>query len=211
MSKACIYKALLIIAIAATAVATSCVRHTDEDGKVRHDLPLQLLRDGDLVFRCGTSAESEAILKIDSTGQYTHVGIVINLNGKWQVVHVVPEESNNGLDRVKTEPIDTFFLTSRAVHGKAMRLQGCDAQTAHSAALRALEISRQGIPFDYFYNWNDTTRLYCTELMQRAYAAAGVDLCGNRSTHIVFPGFEGDIVLPGDIMRNDSLTTIFSF
>lgn len=211
MSKACIYRALLITAIALAAVATSCVRHADEGGEVRHDLPLQLLRDGDLVFRCGTSAESETILKIDSTGQYTHVGIVVNLNGKWHVVHVVPGESNDGIDRVKTEPIDTFFLTTRAVHGKAMRLQGCDAQAAHKAALRAHELSRQGIQFDYFYNWNDSTRLYCTELMQHAYAAAGIDLCSNRSTHIEFPGFRGNVVLPGDIMRNDSLTTIFSF
>lgn len=211
MSKAFVYRALLTITIALAAVAISCAHKTDEGGEVRRDLPMQMLRDGDLVFRCGTSTESETILKIDSTGQYTHVGIVININGKWHVIHAVPGESHDGIDVVKTEPIDTFFLTTRAIHGKAMRLSGCNAQKAHMAAIRAHELSKHRVPFDHFYNWNDTTRLYCTELMQRAYATAGIDLCGDRSTHIVFPGFKGDVVLPGDLMRNDSLKTLFSF
>lgn len=211
MSKAFGYRALLTVTIIILAVMASCVHNTDENGKVRTDLPLNLLSDGDLLFRCGTSAESETILKIDSTGQYTHVGIAINIDNKWHVVHVVPGESSDGVDMVKTEPIDTFFMTTRAVHGRAMRLRECDAQKAHMAALRAYELSKQRIPFDFFYNWDDSTRLYCTELMQRAYASVGIDLCGNRSTHIVFPGFKGDVVLPGDIMRNDSLTVLFSF
>ena len=63
-------------------------------------------------------------------GVYSHIGIAINDGGVWKVVHAVPGESLDSIDRVKIEPVDTFFLTTRAVHGAAMRIKGCDAKAA---------------------------------------------------------------------------------
>ena len=101
MSGAWCHRALLM-AVVTIMVMTACVRTIGEEGKVRDDLPLDSLRDGDLVFRQGMGPESEAVLQLDSTGgQYSHIGIVISDNGKWKVVHAVPGESNDGIDRVK--------------------------------------------------------------------------------------------------------------
>ena len=80
---------------------------------------------------------------------------------------------------------------------------------AQQAAQWAL--SKKGVIFDDRYDWNDSTQLYCTELVQLAYEKAGIDLRGNRITHVTLPFFEGDIVFPSDIQRNDSLKTLFSF
>lgn len=201
---------MIITAIALCAIAVSCVRNKDTGGKVRNDLPLKQLRDGDLVFRCGVSVESHAVMDMDKTqGKYSHIGIAINDGDKWCVVHAVPGENVDGVDRVKIEPIDTFFLTTRAVHGALMRLNGCDKHAAQQAARVAK--SYIGVEFDDHYDWNDSTRLYCTELVYRAYKKVGVDLRGDRITHVSLPFFKGDIVFPSDIYRNDSLTTIFSF
>ena len=188
---------------------TACSVRVDEGGTVRDDVPLDSLRDGDLALRQGTGLDSEAVLRLDSAGgQYSHIGIVVNDNGKWKVVHAVPGESRDGIDMVKIEPIDTFFLSTRAAHGAVMRLRGCSAVAAREAAQSAARLV--GVPFDYNYNWQDTTRLYCTQLIAVAYSSAGIDLLSGvprlsgRNTKNI-------IVFPGDIASNDSLTTIFRF
>lgn len=208
MSRAWCHRALLMAVVVMMAM-TACSVRVDEGGTVRDDVPLDSLRDGDLALRQGTGLDSEAVLRLDSVGgQYSHIGIVVSDNGKWKVVHAVPGESRDGIDRVKIEPIDTFFLSTRAAHGAVMRLRGCSAVAAREAAQSAARLV--GVPFDYNYNWQDTTRLYCTQLIAVAYSSAGIDLLSGvprlsgRNTKNI-------IVFPGDIASNDSLTTIFQF
>lgn len=208
MSRAWRHRALLMAVVVMMAM-TACSVRVDEGGTVRDDVPLDSLRDGDLALRQGTGLDSEAVLRLDSAGgQYSHIGIVVNDNGKWKVVHAVPGESRDGIDRVKIEPIDTFFLSTRAAHGAVMRLRGCSAVAAREAAQSAARLV--GVPFDYNYNWQDTTRLYCTQLIAVAYSSAGIDLLSGvprlsgRNTKNI-------IVFPGDIASNDSLITIFRF
>ncbi len=207
MSRARCHRALLMAVVAMT-VMTACWRVAGDDGKVRTDLPLDSLRDGDLVLRQGIGPESEAVMRLDSAGgRYSHIGIVVKDHGQWKVVHAVPGESD-GIDRVKIEPIDTFFLTSRAEHGAVMRLVGCSPTVAKNAARKAVQLV--GVPFDYNYSWNDSTRLYCTQLIAVAYSSAGVNLLSDvpRLAHFDTKNL---IVFPGDIACNDSLTTIFTF
>lgn len=177
----------------------------------RNDLPLDSLRDGDLVFRQGIGAESDAVLRIDSAGgQYSHIGIVVNDNGRWKVVHAVPGESSDGIDRVKIEAIDTFFLSTRAEHGAIMRLRGCDDITAQKAAHEAAQYAKRGVPFDYSYNWGDTTRVYCTQLIAVSYSSAGVNILSHVA-RMRDHNVNNIVIFPGDIASNDSLTTIFRF
>ncbi|MBR5119234.1 MAG: hypothetical protein IK100_11415 [Muribaculaceae bacterium] len=199
----------LLMVVVVIMVTTACLRISNDEGKVRDDLPLDSLHDGDLVFRQGMGPESQAVLRLDSAGgQYSHVGIVINDNGKWKVVHAVPGESEKGIDRVKIEPIDTFFLSTRAEHGAIMRLKGCDITTAQKAARNAAKYV--GIPFDYNYNWGDTTRLYCTQLIVVAYSSAGVNLLSDVP-RLANRNSQNIIVFPGDIAINDSMRVIFKF
>lgn len=208
MSRAWRHRALLMAVVVMMAM-TACSVRVDEGGTVRDDVPLDSLRDGDLALRQGTGLDSEAVLRLDSAGgQYSHIGIVVNDNGKWKVVHAVPGESRDGIDRVKIEPIDTFFLSTRAAHGAVMRLRGCSAVAAREAAQSAARLV--GVPFDYNYNWQDTTRLYCTQLIAVAYSSAGIDLL-SAVPRLSGRNTKNIIVFPGDIASNDSLTTIFRF
>ncbi len=210
MTVAWCHRALLMAVVAIMAM-TACSHAAGEEGTVRDDLPLDSLRDGDLVFRLGIGPESEAVLHLDSAGgQYSHVGIVIGDNGTWRVVHAVPGESADGIDRVKSEPIDSFFLSTRAEHGAIMRLRGCDAAAAHRAACHAARYAARGVPFDYNYNWNDTSRIYCTQLVALAYGGVGIDLL-SRIPRLSTINSDNLIVFPGDIANNDSLQVVFQF
>ncbi len=202
----------LTVALLCFVAMLSCMRDRDSGGKVRTELPLHLLRDGDLLLRCGVGASSQAVIEIDKNkGMYTHIGIAISENGTWKVVHAVPGESANGIDLVKVEPVDTFFLTTRATRGAAMRLQHCDSATAHRAAMWARDCARRGVPFDDRYNWHDRSRLYCTELVQAAYESVGIDLASDKCSTIDLPLFKGEVVFPSDMARCDSLMEIFRF
>lgn len=202
MSKSWCNRAVLILAV--IAMTASCSHSVEESGSLRDDLPVDSLHEGDLVFRMGVSPESQVVTQLDSLGQYSHIGIVVNDQGTWKVVHAVPGESADGIDKVKSEPIDTFFLSTRAKYGAIMRLSDCDAQTAHRAAMKAMELAKREIPFDKIYKWSDTTYLYCTELVALSYSSAGVTLVDTTiSNH--------SIVFPSDIYRNNPMITIFKF
>ena len=209
MSKAWCHRALLSLVIASIATTTACVHNPDEGGKIRHDLPLDSLCDGDLVYRQGLSPESQVVMQLDSAkGQYSHIGIAINDHGTWKVVHATPGEHPDDARMVIIEPIDTFFLSTRAEHGAIMRLKGCSTTTAHQAAIKAA--TKRGTPFDFHYNWTDTSRLYCTELISVVYNSAGVNILQSNN-RIKEDNSTNTIVFPSDIASNDSLKVIFSF
>lgn len=204
-------KALLTFVIASIATMTACVHNPDEGGKLRNDLPLDSLQDGDLVFRQGLSPESQAVMQLDSAkGQYSHIGIAIKDHGIWKVVHATPGEHPDDAKKVIIEPIDTFFLSTRAAHGAIMRLRDCSPTTTRQAATKAAEFAKRGTPFDFSYDWTNTSRLYCTELIWVAYNSAGVKILQSNN-RIKEDNSTNTIVFPSDIASNDSLRVVFSF
>ncbi len=82
------------------------------------------LSEGDIVFRQGRSVASRAVLSADKAGYYSHIGIVVKYNDKWQVVHAVPDEPDfeGDEDRVKIDDLNVFFSAERANSGALMRV-----------------------------------------------------------------------------------------
>jgi hypothetical protein len=136
-------------------------------------------------------------------------------SAKFTVVHLVPGET--GGDVIKRETIGEFFSRERALKGAVMRLKGADdplgteAGLAGSAAREALRLSATTLMFDHAYDLDDTTRMYCTELVWQVFRRQGVDLTGGRRTKINMPGFNGLYILPTDIARNPQLELVYSF
>ena len=112
--------------------------------------------------------------------------------------------------KVILEPIDTFFLSTRAAHGAIMRLRDCSPTTTRQAATKAAEFAKRGTPFDFSYDWTNTSRLYCTELIWVAYNSAGVKILQSNN-RIKEDHSTNTIVFPSDIASNDSLRVVFSF
>ena len=173
-------------------------------------LPLGL-EEGDIVFRRGNSIASHMVLSADSSGGYSHVGIIVMIDGKLVVAHEVPGESLPGeIDILKTDPLREFFETEKAKSGAIMHVN-CSISQKLMAINIVKEKLRINMPFDHDYNLTDSSKMYCTELIWHVYRRAGIDLTNGRRTKINIPLFSGDYILPSDIQASKCLQQFFYF
>lgn len=169
------------------------------------------LKVGDVVFRRGGGITSHAVLFSDRHGHYSHVGIVVDSAGQRMIVHAVPGEPDfpGDPDRVKMERPDRFFSALRAQAGEVCRTD-C-LQAAQTAARKALELYRRHTPFDHDYNDRDTTRMYCTELVDFVYRQARMPLTNGQHHRVDLPGLHADCIFPSDIYRCAHLKSVITF
>jgi hypothetical protein len=191
----------------------------------------EVVREGDIVFRRGGGLTSRAVLAADRGGVYSHVGIVVRDGAQYKIVHLVPgePESDGTRDRIKMEGLELFFSPDRAQRGAIARVatevaeggpgvagmsaEGGDvAGLGREAACRARELYEAGVMFDHEYDLEDSTRMYCTELIYQVYRhAANLDIAAGKRSHINLPGFGGDYILPTDIAESTYSTIIYKF
>lgn len=176
------------------------------------DIPFEQIRAGDILLRRGEGVLSKIVVSNDIDGKYSHIGIAVLTDSGIMAVHAVPGEHDHDsdFDRVKIEPIANFFRSDVAERGAILRYPLEKAQQ-EKINNDAIEMSRAKIKFDHDYNLADTTKLYCTELIQLLYARIGVDLSEARMTKIQFPGMSGEYIMPSDVYKNDKLVTIYKY
>ena len=176
------------------------------------NVPLEQLKNGDLALRCGTSLESHVVVGVNGeNGPYSHIGIVVEKDGQWFVAHAVPGENERGEpEYVKIDPIMVYYGRDRAKLGCIMRVTD-DSTACRQATDYALWAVGAKKVFDNSYDWEDTTQLYCTEMVQRAYLHAGIDLAEDRHTQVVAALMPGTYVFPCDIAANRSLRVVGDF
>ncbi len=127
------------------------------------------LHNGDLILRCGRSAESFAIYLADANTDFTHIGIISIENDILYVIHAVPSKTN----LVQKERL-TNFLNSKNTSKFAIYRSNFNevyldkvVKTANSYYLNKYE-------FDNEYDLNTNAKLYCTELILKAFKNAGI-------------------------------------
>ena len=181
-----------------TLVLVGCQGSSDKETPPV-ELPQELFRDGDIAFRRGTGITSRVVLAADREGAYSHTGILKKKAGQWYVIHAVPGEPDfkDDPDRVKMETVEVFFEKRKAVNGAIMRVSG-DSVARYRAATHADDLA-------------DTTKMYCTELIDFVYRKEGIDLPEGRVSHVNIPGFRGDYLLPNDIAQSKRLCLIYYF
>lgn len=163
------------------------------------------MRTGDLLFRNGLGNES-LLVTSTSNGDYSHVGIAMSTPSGWRVIHAVPGEAPaDQPDYLKCEPIDSFFDPHRALAGAVARVD-CDDATAMAATWVAMSKVEGNVEFDHRYDLDDTTRLYCTELVRLAYMTQGIDLSEDRYAPTPGIGETGRIVYPEHLWVSPRLT-----
>ena len=188
-------------------LAMACGDNSDD--KTGTLLPSGLqLHAGDVVLRLGNSVASHAVTALDSKGEYSHTGIVVDSCGVMMVVHAVPDEPDyeGDPDRVKMETPEEFFATSRALSGEILR--PTDSVAASRAAAAALETYHRHTLFDHRYDDHDTVSMYCTELVTHAYRQAGVELVGEERHHISTPWMDVQCFFPSDLLRSPFLKSV---
>lgn len=189
-----------------TLLLCSCSTHTP-------DATIELLKshaqEGDLIFRRGTGLVGHAVTLADSDGMYSHVGIVAIVNDEYYVVHAVPHEPDfeGDFDRVKCESIDDFIDRYSNANYGLYRLE-TDSIQRGIAVSHALRLSEKNTPFDHDYDSTDTTKLYCTELIEYAYSFTDITISEGRRSKITIPGMAGEYIMPSDLTQCKALKPI---
>ncbi len=200
----------IVLLIVVLSLAFSC-NNTRIKQAEKRNIPVVFLP-GDVAFRRGEGVASRAVLASNKRGSFSHVGVIMQVDSQWMVVHEVPYEGESrDVDKIYSEPVEEFFNTAKAASGAVYRLQGIDStQRSVVCAYLQRQLERD-IPFDHDYDLSDSTRQYCSELVWRSYLEIGVDLSQQRRTHVTMPIFSGVHIMPADIELNDSLLMLYRF
>ncbi|MBQ7530919.1 MAG: hypothetical protein IJT12_04365 [Paludibacteraceae bacterium] len=163
-------------------------------------------REGDIALRCGWGMESRAVTA-NGRSTYSHAGLLHydSVNSIWQVVHAVPGEDEP--EYLKAEPLAVFYCPERARSGAWFRVN-CSDSIARQATKYALRKVAEQVVFDNSYLLEDTTMLYCTELVWRSYLTVGIDVSGGyrHDAPRIFSK-EGECIFPGDLEKSE--TTLY--
>ncbi|MBO5699103.1 MAG: hypothetical protein J6R79_03780 [Bacteroidaceae bacterium] len=139
-----------------------------------------LLREGDLLLRMGEGWQSWMVAQL-SGSEYSHIALAHHSSAGWMATHAVPGEQKPGEQReyLKTEPLNEYYASDRAVRGAVVRVDCSDA-CARGAIDFALDKVARKFEFDHQYALSDSSKYYCTELIYRAYLEQGIDFFPNR-------------------------------
>lgn len=197
-----LFVAVSVILAGLVCLCPSCSRKSEDSLKVQYDTTG--LRNGDLLFRNGHGYESRVVTDL-SSGSFSHVGISYHDGTRWCVIHAVPGESGEGeKEYLKCEPIGEFFRPDRAKAGAFARVE-CSDSVADVAARHALQFVQRNVLFDSKYDLEDTSSLYCTELVRLVYSSCSIDLCEDRWHRA--PLFANrPVIYPEDIWLSPLLT-----
>ena len=169
-----------------------------------------ILKNGDIIFRRGTSFVSNMVLMADKSSPYSHTGIIKIINGKYFVIHSVPAEEIGEKDLTKIDCLVDFLKRDRSTAIAVYRLRIENYKLTELAVENAHNFALQKTPFDSDFNLNDDSRLYCTELVWKSYLLAGIDLVENNFDELNIPLSKGPYVLPGTLLKSKHLKPIYS-
>ena len=126
---------------------------------------------GDVIFRLGVpdwitrAIVAHSPLPEDSR-RWSHVGVVVSGGFDPLVAHAMPHAGVH-LDR-----LDAFRTAPAARDSGLLRIQ--DEELGKRFARAA--VRRLGMPFDRRLRWSNDAAMYCTELVVKSLAEAGVDV-----------------------------------
>jgi hypothetical protein len=108
------------------------------------------------------------------------------------------------------EDLEDFFSWEKAKTGIVVRMEDNEAGNIR-AAKNAIRLFHSYILFDHDYNLQDSSKMYCTELLDYVFKQESIDLTQGRRTQINVPGLSGTYILPHDILQNKQLNLIYYY
>jgi len=175
-------------------------------------LPATSLQNGDVVLQASTSSRS-ALIRKASRSPYSHVGLVeVAKDGVFVLEAVQP---------VSRTPLDAWVKRGEGGHVTVLRAKGLD----DAARRRVVAAARKqlGKPYDARYRWDDE-RLYCSELVVKAFAR-GAELSVGKQEKVSALALDAaelalaeklgvsaqqSLVTPGSLAEDDAFETVFS-
>jgi len=168
------------------------------------------LQNGDLIFRKGRSLESQIVLLTDGETEYSHVGLIYNHKGKPFVIHAVPIESGEKDEFIKMQSLEDFLSNENAAKFAVYRVNESSHKTCLKASTFAYNCFQKKYSFDDQYDLKTDTKLYCTELIWKAYKNTGIDLVEDRLCNLNFIVTSKKLIVPSSIIKSKLLKKIYS-
>jgi hypothetical protein len=132
------------------------------------DEVIKKVKEGDFILRQGGGAFSEKIIEfMGEERHFSHIGMVANINGKLRIIHSVSEELS-GRDGVQTQSIRAFSNDIADSNYCIIRPKMEKAEIDSMMSKAKLYLKHR-LTFDYDYNTDDSTQLYCIELAYFTY------------------------------------------
>ena len=162
---------------------------------------------GDLLFVRGMSWRSRIVLLINGGGSdFSHVGLVWRRNGRPFVIHATPTSSDKPEGGgVMVDPLRKFLSTKHVLQAALYRVKDRKGDIAKRAAATAQRYAAQALPFDHEFDASTSSKLYCTELIWRAYREAELNLLST------FSESASDPLLPAALSQSRLLTEVARF
>ena len=211
------YKGKIVLLLPLLLLVSSMVL-VGKTGKSQFDsrtleVPVHSLESGDVVFRKGTSMTSLTVSWLDRTALYTHVGLVLVENDVVEVIHAVPGDRYNelGPPTVIKESLGEFFSHDGVVAISVQRISiDPDSGIAARAADAAVSFVEQGVLFDGAFDLETTDKMYCTELVWRAYKIAGIDLIHGVFDEVRSPFLAKKVIFTSTLLQSSYFTEVAS-
>lgn len=167
-------------------------------------------QDGDIIFRKGRSLISSIVMLNDKETEYSHVGICCKTDNEMFVIHAVPgEPDEQGNEKIRCDKLSEFLTPDKASIFAFYRLTCDTSGIAAASAANAMAYYRAGLPFDKALNFRNDDKLYCTELVWKAYLKSGVNITGNQFKKLNLNILTDSLILPGHIQNSALLTKIY--
>jgi len=167
------------------------------------------LRNGDLILRRGRSIESFAIFLADNNRDFSHIGIVAMENGIPYVIHIVPGDTEDTNEKVRKERPEAFLSKEKASRFAVYR-SIFTAEELKAVASKAMEYYEKGIEFDNDYDLVSDQKLYCTELVLKAYQQLPINTQGFELQEVrIFSGVH-EILFPGTFVHSPQFFLLYS-
>lgn len=131
------------------------------------------LSDGDLAFRTGRDMMSRLVLSQGDSSRFSHVGILLKQESDLAVIHALPRDGRFQ-GGVVIEPLRVFAASDNASDIGFYRVKGINTDARNS--VREYVLRQIGKPFDYDFLMSEDEKIYCTELVLKAFAAAGIGI-----------------------------------
>lgn len=136
------------------------------------DSEKKLIHNGDIVLRYGHGLVSDYIAdKFDEPFTISHCGIIRKTGNNLEVIH---SESSSFLSKegIQVQDFDSFTDAGHKNSIIIVRYNRCEPSEYHKITDFANYYLDKEIPFDYGFNPDDTTTMFCSEIIWHVFKNA---------------------------------------
>jgi hypothetical protein len=158
-----------------------------------------VVREGDIICRLGDRLWSRYFRDISLTDKrFSHVGIAHIHNGAVTVINAEGSTAH-GRDFVNESTLNDFL--SVAVTAGIYRIKSTEGDTIAALAMEYL-----GTPFDWQFDMDDESKLYCTELLYVVLRRLLPDL---QFKTVYIKGLGRDVIPPESISQSEYFSEVY--